>query len=105
MSRSTPAKELLSLTHAMVAAAEGGDWGEVEKIETRRQHVLKDLGVMNGGSVDLTTATDMSNQISEVLVLNKRIMALCLRARSEMADAISGLNRSRKAIHAYHGIG
>ena len=98
-------RKLLSLTQAMLLAAEAGDWEEVVNIEVQRQLALKGLDVTisfpeEGVSVDI-----IAGHIREILSLNKRIIDLSEQGKVKLAQAMGGLHQGRKAANAYHELG
>ncbi len=105
MSYGEPSRELLDLTQSMLSAAEKGDWGEVEKIEMRRQSALQRLAAEISTTNSDTAIDTIVAQMRDVLSLNYRMMDLGRQTKAELVKAMGGLNQGRKAVNAYHGIG
>lgn len=103
MSYMLPSRELLDMTQTMLLAAEAGDWEKVGKIEVARQVVLKRLEARIG-TPEGKSSVDIVNHIQEVLSINKRIIDLGQRVKTELAEAMGGIRQGRKAVNAYYGI-
>ena len=97
-----PSRELLRLTHAMVLAAKEGAWEEVGEMETQRQALLAKLeAVISALGCDEFVVT---NNMREILLLNSRMLDLGQEIKAELAKAIIGLSKGRKAVSAYYGV-
>ena len=99
-----PSRELLRLTHAMVLAAKEGAWEEVGEMETQRQALLAKLeAVISALGCDEFVVT-ITNNMREILLLNSRMLDLGQEIKAELAKAIIGLSKGRKAVSAYYGV-
>ena len=104
MSGAPHSVDLLSLTQAMLSAAEAGNWEEVGKIEVQRQLALKSLEDIISTREAEISVDAVVKHIGEILSLNKRMIDLADQAKTELAKAMGGLHQGRKAVNAYHGI-
>jgi len=104
MAETVSSKDLLKLTQTMLSVAEAGDWEEVAKLEVQRQAVLRkyDAAIKSTGVQTGMDAT--AKDLREVLLLNKRMLALGEQVRSDLAKSMSGLRQGRNAVNAYYAI-
>ena len=103
MSITVSSKELLNLTQTMLSVAEAGNWDEVAKLETQRQAVLRGLEITINATGIGTSMDSITDDLREVISINKRMLGLGEQAKTELAETMSGLRQGRNAVNAYYG--
>jgi Flagellar protein FliT len=105
MSYTFLSRELLSVTQAMLSAAEEGDWKKVGRIEVERQAVLGKLDQAGINTADNeSSATLITDNIQEALSLNNRMIDLGQKVRGQLLEKMGGVRQGRKAMKVYYGI-
>ena len=74
-------------------------------METRRRALLNKLETeMAASGSGGTSAAVIADHMRAVLALNRRMIALGERSKTELLEAMGGLTQGRKAVNAYYGV-
>lgn len=87
---------VLHLSREMVRLAREQEWEAVAEHEAQRGQLLETLP-----SIDNTTESGVTAAMSEVVQLDKELMALCRLAQDEVVKALGALSAGRRSDAAY----
>ncbi|MHB1239322.1 MAG: flagellar protein FliT [Gammaproteobacteria bacterium] len=94
--------DILSLSRAMVAAAEQGDWEAVTAQEQDRRGRIKryfSQAPVVAASAGLTEA------VHTLVALDQRVIELGKARRNQIVDTLRGLGQGSRAVRAYRQAG
>jgi hypothetical protein len=93
------AQEVLTASEGMIAACDAGEFDCLAELQAKREALIIKLFVDVAPS-DVETS-DFVNIISQIQLLNDRLVVLALHKRDSLGAELSSLNSARKARSAY----
>ena len=97
----TLVSDLITLSEAMLAHAECGDWESVAQADRRRRHDLEKLFADCQGSA----LSALTSELSYIVELDQRIMAAIRGARDEHIATLRAVKDGRRMQRAYKQAG
>ncbi len=93
--------EILKLSEAMLAHAKQHDWPQVIAIRTQRDSLFGAYFSAMKENINQQNQAEISRKISQIINIDKEVMALSINAKNRMAEEITGMQKNKKLIRAY----
>ena len=90
-------EKALEMTRSMLLYAQEENWVELAKLEGERQELFQSLP----NTQSIQKNKEFEEKIQQILVIDREMQALVVKARDEVRDEIIQLNKDKSAVKAY----
>ncbi len=91
-------QHIISLSEQMLESAQQAAWEKLAQLEQNRIQLLETIFPINPLAADPET----ENLLSTLVEMNQQINLCCESEKKQLQDQLSGLNKNKKAVAAYH---